>query len=471
MSVPEKVLRYFNQNASHWDMLRKEYFPDSLREHILSKAYLRPEMVAADIGGGTGFVSMGLAQRVKQVHLVEASPEMLKIARQNLSHFSNIVYHQASVENLPFPEESLDVLFANMVLHHLPDPEQGIKEMVRVLRPGGRLILTDLDEHPYTWFKEQMADVWLGFNRLEIRNWFEKAGLVNILITSTEESCCTHEPCNCSNNKSSEEIRLSIFLAAGMRKYQVKEKVTETYSNIALMDRPCCTSSPETGISSSCCSNSSSIPSITADYKEEELLHVPEDLAQSSLGCGNPLAFANLQPGMIVLDIGCGRGVDVFLAAQKVTPNGKVIGIDPSPEMLKKAEQTAKKYHLSNVEFRQGEAENIPLPNDSVDVILSNCVINLSEDKGKAFQEAFRVLKKGGRLDISDIVISTSLPMEIQLDETGWASCLSGALPEQEYLDLLQQAGFTQLEIQKRVPSGQIAGTEIFSVTLTAKKP
>lgn len=470
MSTSENVRNYFNQNAFRWDTLRKEYFPESLREVILSKAYLRPEMVVADIGGGTGFVTLGLATRVKQVHLVEPSPAMLEMAKKNFSVFNNVIYHQTGAENLPFPDESLDAIFANMVLHHLPDPEQGIKEMVRVLRPGGRLILTDLDNHSYTWFKEEMADVWLGFDRQEIRKWFEQTGLVNVLVTDTKDTCCTQETCDCSCESSSKEVQISIFLATGTRKYISMEKVTEAYSDIAIMEHPCCAPSSETGNSSCCCPEPEAF-SISADYTEEELLQVPEDLWQNSLGCGNPTAFARLQPGMTVLDIGSGRGLDVFLAAQKVGKEGRIIGIDPSQEMLKKAQQIAEKYQLANVEFRQGEAEDIPLPDETVDVILSNCVVNLSEDKSKAFREAFRVLKSGGRLNISDIVLSTSLPMEIQLDETGWVSCISGALPEQEYLDLLQQAGFSELAIEKKVPAGQIAGTEIFSLTLTATKP
>ncbi len=160
-----------------------------MREAAIHKAYLHPEMIVADVGAGTGFMTAGLAPLVRRVHVIDGAQAMLDVARKNLAAFGNLEFHQADGLSLPLPDGSLDAAFANMYLHHCPDPLAAILEMVRTLRPGGRLVLTDMDTHDHEWFKAEMADVWLGFDRAQIRAWFEQAGLVNVIVDCTGESC------------------------------------------------------------------------------------------------------------------------------------------------------------------------------------------------------------------------------------------------------------------------------------------
>lgn len=181
-------------------------------------------------------------------------------------------------------------------------------------------------------------------------------------------------------------------------------------------------------------------------YSSEDLKHIPEE-AIMGLGCGNPTALTGLNKGEVVLDLGSGAGIDVFLAANMVGPTGRVIGIDMTEEMVKKSGSIAQAYNYENVEFRLGEIENLPLDNDSVDVIISNCVINLSPDKDRVFQEAYRVLRPKGRLTVSDIVTERPLPAEIREDLDAWSACIGGAMPRQEYLEGIRSAGFAEVEV------------------------
>lgn len=176
-------------------------------------------------------------------------------------------------------------------------------------------------------------------------------------------------------------------------------------------------------------------------YSEEELSSMPSE-SNMALSCGNPVALASIKPNEVVVDLGCGGGLDVFLAAKKVEPDGKVIGIDFSKEMLDRARKGAKKIGATNVEFHQATVESMPLPDDSVDVIISNCVINLVPDKTEAFQEMYRVLKPGGRVAISDIALKQSLPMEIKENMEAYVGCIAGAILIDEYREKMQQAGF-----------------------------
>jgi len=182
------------------------------------------------------------------------------------------------------------------------------------------------------------------------------------------------------------------------------------------------------------------------EHLREDLEHVPKE-AIMGLSCGNPTAIADLKAGEVVLDLGSGAGVDVFLAANKVGPTGKAIGVDMTKEMIDKAEEIARNYGYRNVEFRLGEMEKLPVEDESVDAIISNCVINLSPDKSKVFQEAYRALKPGGRLTVSDIVSERALPDEIKTDSNAWACCIGGALEQQEYLEKIKKAGFEDIEI------------------------
>jgi arsenite methyltransferase len=165
------------------------------------------------------------------------------------------------------------------------------------------------------------------------------------------------------------------------------------------------------------------------------------------LGCGNPIALASLKPGEVVLDLGSGAGFDCFLASPKVGATGKVIGVDMTPEMLDKARQNAKKGNYKNVEFRLGEIENLPVPDNSVDVIISNCVINLAEDKNKVFQEAFRVLKPSGRLMVSDLVVLKDLPDYVKQSIAAYVGCIAGAMEKNDYLDAVKSAGFKNVKV------------------------
>jgi SAM-dependent methyltransferase len=185
-------------------------------------------------------------------------------------------------------------------------------------------------------------------------------------------------------------------------------------------------------------------------YPAAEIADLPDSVTDVSLGCGNPTAIAELKPGEVVLDLGSGGGIDCFLAAKKVGPQGRVIGLDMTPDMIKLAQRNAKKVGAWNVEFRLGEMEDMPLPDRSVDVIISNCVINLSPDKDAVFSEAFRVLRPGGRMTVSDIVLYGELPPSLRDRLDVWASCVAGALEETDYLDKLRAAGFEGTDVLSR---------------------
>lgn len=227
-----------------------------------------------------------------------------------------------------------------------------------------------------------------------------------------------------------------------------KEVIKKKYQEIAVLGGSCCSVS-------SCCGDSSPVDlSKSLGYSESDVQAVPD--ANLGLGCGNPTAFAELKPGNVVLDLGSGGGFDCFLAAQKVGSSGKVIGVDMTPEMVEKAQTNARKYGYLNVEFRHGDIEDLPVEDSSVDVIISNCVINLAPDKEKVFREAFRVLKPQGKVFISDMVLLEDLPEELKNDSGLLAGCIAGAVLKEEYLRLLKKAGFSaeilneDLDISKR---------------------
>ena len=183
-------------------------------------------------------------------------------------------------------------------------------------------------------------------------------------------------------------------------------------------------------------------------YADQETAALPEEAVQASLGCGNPTALAQIAPGETVLDLGSGGGIDVLLSARRVGPTGKVYGLDMTDEMLALARANQAKARVTNVEFLKGDIEHIPLPDSSVDLIISNCVINLSPDKDRVLAEAFRVLKPGGRLAVSDIVVRGEIPQEIQRNIELWAGCVAGALEEQEYIGKLERVGFEGISIE-----------------------
>jgi ubiquinone/menaquinone biosynthesis C-methylase UbiE len=421
-------------------------------------------MIAADVGAGTGFITAGIALLVKRVYLIDGSEKMLDVARENLKDFKNLEFHHADGQKIPLPDESLDVVFANMYLHHCPDPAAAIYEMVRVLRPAGRLVITDLDSHTNEWLREQMADVWLGFDRDRMREWFTGANLVNVIVD------CTGQTCHAENvGAGDDKANISIFIATGTKRVTAQASVRNNYSDRAT-NQGC-------GCSDSCCcsqddsaeANNTDVSWIT-NYSPEEQKDIPTEALEISLGCGNPIAMAELNTGETVLDIGSGGGIDVFLAARRVGKTGFVYGIDMTPAMLDRARKTAEKNGISNVEFRQGYAEDLPVEDNSIDVIISNCVINLTEDKGKVFKEAYRVLKNGGRLEVNDVVFDGPILPEMRASVEGWSECVSGALPESEYIDLVKQAGFKNVSVRRSTSSGIASGVSIYSIQVSARK-
>ncbi len=222
---------------------------------------------------------------------------------------------------------------------------------------------------------------------------------------------------------------------------EIKKIVKKGYAKIAKQGTSCCPSG-------SCCGNvdSTQVISKSIGYSDTEMLAVPAG-ANLGLGCGNPVAIASLKEGETVLDLGAGAGFDAFLAAAKVGRSGRVIGVDMTPEMIKRARENVKKGNYTNVEFRLGEIENLPVEDNSIDVIISNCVINLSPDKQSVFKEAYRVLKPGGRLMVSDLVLVQELPEVIKESVEAYVGCLAGAAIKQDYLRFIKQAGFENIKI------------------------
>ena len=201
-------------------------------------------------------------------------------------------------------------------------------------------------------------------------------------------------------------------------------------------------------------------------YSDEDISNIPDD-AMLGLGCGNPIATSDINEGETVLDLGSGGGIDCFLAASKVGENGKVIGVDMTAQMINRARETLKKEKHENVEFRLGEIENLPVGDNTVDLIISNCVINLSPDKGQVFRDAYRVLKPGGRINVSDIVLTQDLPDSIKNDPSSYVGCVSGALKEEVYVGHIKKAGFEKVSVSVNFESGGFAK----SVTVRAHKP
>lgn len=227
-----------------------------------------------------------------------------------------------------------------------------------------------------------------------------------------------------------------------MNKDRIKDIVKEKYGQIATESGSCC------GSSSSCCAGSPSAAEVGSriGYSDQEMQDVPEG-SNLGLGCGNPIALASLKPGETVLDLGSGAGFDSFLAASRVGPEGRVIGVDMTLEMLAKARENARKGNYTNVEFHQGEIEELPVDGGSVDVIISNCVINLSTHKEQVFSEAFRVLRPGGRIMVSDIVLLEELPAAVQASIEAYVGCVAGASLKQDYLQTIESAGFQDIRV------------------------
>ena len=222
-----------------------------------------------------------------------------------------------------------------------------------------------------------------------------------------------------------------------MTQTPIHDVVREHYAERARESDSCC--APDSA--SACCDSKNVL------YPEELLTVLPDDVANFSLGCGDPITLAALQSGQTVLDLGSGGGLDCFLEAKKVGETGYVIGVDMTPEMLEKARASAKRMGVTNVEFRQGFLEDLPVDDNSINVTISNCVINLSPDKGKVFNEVFRVLKTGGKLAVSDIVTDGPLPEAIKKSLSMWAGCVAGAVDAKDYIAMMESAGFSEITV------------------------
>ena len=244
---------------------------------------------------------------------------------------------------------------------------------------------------------------------------------------------------------------------------KIKNNVRHTYGKIASSERandttsnPSCCSGIDANSENSCCGTTGNPDEISRQlgYSQEELSKVPEG-SNLGLGCGNPHAIASIKRGETVLDLGSGAGFDAFLALAKVGDIGKVIGVDMTPEMIDKAKKNARKQNFGNVEFRLGEIENIPLENNTVDIVISNCVINLSSNKSQVYDEAFRVLKNGGRLAISDVVSKQQMTEEMKRDSEAYCACISGASSVPEIETMLKNSGFEKIQIMTKSDSSK----------------
>src|ERR1700757_4044064 len=246
-----------------------------------------------------------------------------------------------------------------------------------------------------------------------------------------------------SNRKTSYRSANRSSIMSSTETTDIKEVVKQKYGEAALRVKTggssCCGATASTG----CCD-----PITTNLYDASQAGQIPEEALLASLGCGNPTALAGLNPGEIVLDLGSGGGIDVLLSAKRVGPTGKAYGLDMTDEMLALANENKRKSGIANVEFLKGEIEHIPLPDASVDVIISNCVINLSADKSKVLREAFRVLKPGGRFAVSDVVTRGEIPPAIRQSVLAWVGCIAGALDEDDYRAKLAAAGFERIDIE-----------------------
>lgn len=309
---------------------------------------------------------------------------------------------------------------------------------------GRRTIVVEPHEGAFRWSRAR--ELWTCWSRSVSARALARLRPGRGVARPAAAAVSATSGCGCHSGACDTESAVPIALSGSAGRTpsgaEVKEEVRRHYSDQA--------SGVLTGIQGGCCSPG--LPadvSCTTEYDKKELQALPVEALIASLGCGNPLARADLRPGEVVLDLGSGGGMDVMIAAARVAPTGKVIGLDMSAEMLELARSNAAKVGAANVEFRRGDLEAVPVADGSVDVIISNCVVNLAPDKTLALREANRVLRPGGRLAISDIVTKQPVPALLKEDLIAWAACLGGALSEREYRDHLARAGFVDIEIER----------------------
>jgi ubiquinone/menaquinone biosynthesis C-methylase UbiE len=475
---PDTPTKYFDRVAPEWDELRATFFSDRLRELALDAAGVEPGGRAADLGAGTGFLTEGLLGRGLSVIAVDPSPAMLGELGRKLGPSPALELREGSLERLPLADGAVGYAFANMVLHHVEDPPAAIGEMARVLAPGGRLVITDLDEHDHEFLRTEQHDRWLGFRRDEVAGWLAAAGLERVRVEDTGEHCCAEGPCDCG----CDTARIRVFLASAQRPAAGDRATGEAGAAHGHGDRP--TTGPKAGPKAdqrtdpaagdaealraevrrhygaaakragSGCGSGCGAPADVAGglgaalYAGEDVSGVPASAVGASLGCANPVALADLAPGEVVLDLGSGAGLDVLLSARRVGPSGKAYGLDMTPEMLELARRHQREAGVDNAEFLEGTLEDIPLPAASVDVVLSNCVINLSPDKDRVFAEVLRVLRPGGRLAVADVVAIREVPQELRRRVEAWVGCLAGTLGVDELRRKLDAAGFAAVDVE-----------------------
>jgi arsenite methyltransferase len=439
--------RYFEAVAEQWDEMRQGFFSEAVREKACAAAGVAPGEVAADLGAGTGFLTEALLARGLRVIAVDPVPAMLEEIRRKHPEAPGLELRRGGLERLPLSDGEVDHAFANMVLHHVEDPPAAIREIARVLRPGGRLTLTDLDAHDHQFLRSEQHDRWLGFRRQDLAAWLKAAGFEEVSVVSADEGCCSSSECG------EERAQIGVVLASARRPAAVVSPAVEEQDlRQAIRDRYARAALQATAQRASCCGDgdaSCTSDPITGDlYGAAELAELPETARLASLGCGNPTALAELRPGEVVLDLGAGGGIDVLLSARRVGPSGKAYGLDMTEEMLALARRNQTEAGVENAEFLQGEIEEVPLPDGSVDVVLSNCVINLSTDKDRVFREALRVLRPGGRLAVADMVATGALPPAVRRVVELWSGCLGGALEIDDYRRRLRAAGFEEVAIE-----------------------
>ena len=459
--------QYFEQVAAHWDTMREAFFSERLREKAYAAAGLTAGARAADVGAGTGFLSAGLLARGVSVVAVDQSPAMLDELGRKLGgeHGSGagLQLRAGDAAALPLEDGEVDYAFANMFLHHVEDPAGAIRELARVVRPGGRVVITDLDEHQHDFLRTEQHDRWMGFRRGDVRDWLAAAGLEEVTVAGAEETCCATSCCG-------GDAQVGIFVAVGSKPAaaerggreegmrgergsgglstdgaRLREAVRGHYAAAARQ----VDAGAKAGCGCGCATDGPDLDAITRDlYAAGETSGLPADAVRASLGCGNPTALADLRPGETVLDLGSGGGLDVLLSARRVGPTGKAFGLDMTDEMLALARRNQAESGIANAEFLKGHLEDVPLPDASVDVVLSNCVVNLSPDKDRVLREAFRVLRPGGRLAISDVVVEGEFPAPLRKVVELWSGCIAGALEVGDYRARLAAAGFEDVEIE-----------------------
>jgi len=444
------VENYYDERVAQFPdkmLILKEMRMKPIYEKLLEFAEIDPQSTVLIIGSSTGSLPIFLAHLAKKVIGIDLSRESLKFAERRTKqlNITNIEYKKGDAEKLPIEDNSIYVVLTDCVINLVPTKQKVFNEIFRVLKTDGFLVMADpvRKKPPEETSEELLATCIAGTVAKEsYRQMLMKAGFENVEImdiTDVAKKVFTgHE-----EKFQKYGLEYVIMKANKLAKFtdshdEVREKVRETYSKIA-QGTPRCGSS---------CGTPSDIADYTQKigYNEGELSSVLEG-ANLGLGCGNPVALASLKEGEIVLDLGSGGGLDCFLAANKVGEKGRVIGVDMTPEMVGKARENARKSKHRNVEFRLGEIENLPVADNSVDVVISNCVINLSPDKDRVFKEAYRVLRKDGRLILSDIVLENPLPDEIKQDMDAYVRCIARASLKQDYLNSIKNAGFREVKI------------------------